>query len=294
MKNNPITSSTPSTASSPLHRAARAAMAASLAGALSLGMVPALPQAAFAEEAAGTAVEEQAPADEQDPTQGEQAQTVKITAHVNQNLYFTKGGSWSITCDTDYVKLSKESDALVFSMRKAGSTKVLFAEKDSGEELVWDLTIEKSNFKPVPMKKLQCYKEYRKYMTEAQFKKAYNKALKLVTPAGDLSKKDQLQYVTTALRNYFMDNMSYDSSKPHYNDPYGYLCLKRASCAGATRTTGLCLNILGIKFEHVNPNKWTHQWARVKVGKSYWIADPYTGYCGKEPAKRQHPYSFMF
>lgn len=148
----------------------------------------------------------------------------------------------------------------------------------------------KSSFKPVAMTKLQCYKGYRKYMTTAQFKKAYKKAVKLVSPAGNLSKTEKLQYVTSTLREFFDKNMTYEAKKAHYNDPYGYLCLKRASCAGAARTTRLCLNILGIKAEHVNENKWTHQWCRVKVDKSYWIADPYGLYCGKEPGARKHPY----
>lgn len=58
----------------------------------------------------------------------------------------------------------------------------------------------------------------------------------------------------------------------------------------AARATGLCLNILGIDFEHVNENKYTHQWCRVKIGREYWICDAYGLYAGKEPGKRKHPY----
>lgn len=42
--------------------------------------------------------------------------------------------------------------------------------------------------------------------------------------------------------------------------------------------------------EHVNENKYAHQWCRVKVGKKYWICDAYGLYCGSEPGKRKHPY----
>lgn len=209
-----------------------------------------------------------------------------LALKVNQIVYLPLEGSWSITIDnTAVVKLSSTGSVTAKKVGKATLTCV-----GDDETIIFDVTVSKSNFKPVAMKKLPCYKNYRKYMTEAQFKKAYNKALKMVLPAGDLSKKEQLRYVTGALRAYFDQNMSYTSSKPHYNDPYGYLCLNRASCAGCARTTGLCLNILGIKFEHVNENKWTHQWCRVKVGNQYWIADPYGMYCGKEPAKKKHPY----
>lgn len=237
---------------------------------------------ALAEEAAGerAAVEEAAgPAE---------TATEKLEMKVNQVAYLSLKGDWTIAnSNTKVVKVGKDGSVTAKAVGKATLT---LTGDGENETIIVEVTVAKSNFKPVAMKKLQCYKAYRKYMTEAQFKKAYSKALKLVTPAGDLSKKEQLQYVTWALRDYFDRNMSYTTSKPHYNDPYGYLCLKRASCAGCARTTGLCLNILGIKFEHVNENKWTHQWCRVKVGSSYWIADPYGMYCGKEPAKRKHPY----
>ena len=45
-------------------------------------------------------------------------------------------------------------------------------------------------------------------------------------------------------------------------------------------TTGLCLDILGIKYTHVNENKYTHQWAQVKVNGETWVLDSMAGYCG--------------
>lgn len=84
--------------------------------------------------------------------------------------------------------------------------------------------------------------------------------------------------------------MVYSMSSPHYNDPYGYFILHTASCAGCTRATGLCLNILGIPYEHVNENQYSHQWCRVNVNGTYWICDAYGLYCGPEPAPYTHPY----
>ena len=84
--------------------------------------------------------------------------------------------------------------------------------------------------------------------------------------------------------------MSYSTDIPHYNDPYGYFVLGVASCAGYTRATGLCLNILGIPYEHVNENQWGHQWCRVNINGTYWICDAFGLYCGPEPAPYQHPY----
>ena len=258
-------------------KASRTLLAGALAASVSLAALPAAPAAAqtggAAEASAGS---------------GEVAVRAEpFPMKVNMVAYLPLTGRWTLdNTDKTVVKLGRDGS---LTAKKVGHATVT-CTSDSGEVRVFDVAVSKSTFKPVAMKKLQCYKGYRKYMTAAQFEKAYKKALKMVTPAGDLDRQSQLQYVTSALRRYFDENMSYESKKAHYNDPYGYLCLKRASCAGAARTTRLCLNILGIRAEHVNENKWTHQWCRVKVGKSYWIADPYGMYCGKEPAKRKHPY----
>ena len=48
------------------------------------------------------------------------------------------------------------------------------------------------------------------------------------------------------------NEVSYSMETPHYSDVYGFFVDKTASCAGATRATGLCLNQLGIPYEHVN------------------------------------------
>lgn len=53
---------------------------------------------------------------------------------------------------------------------------------------------------------------------------------------------------------------------------------------------GLCLNILGIPYEHVNENQWGHQWCRVNINGTYWICDAFGLYCGPEPAPYQYPY----
>ena len=115
-------------------------------------------------------------------------------------------------------------------------------------------------------------------------------ALEIVTPLADLSREEQLLGIAIALRSMFDSGMLYSSSGEHYSDPYGYFVLGMASCAGCTRATGLCLNILGIPYEHVNENQWSHQWCRVDVDGTYWICDAYGLYCGPEPAPYTHPY----
>lgn len=152
------------------------------------------------------------------------------------------------------------------------------------------ITLEKDPFEPVPMSQLANLKSIQKKCTDAELQAAYDVALKVVTPLAKKSTEEQLQGIAKALRAMFDAGMTYSTSAPHYNDPYGYFVLETASCAGCTRATGLCLNILGIEYEHVNENQWGHQWCRVNIDGTYWICDAYGLYCGPEPAPYQHPY----
>ena len=129
-------------------------------------------------------------------------------------------------------------------------------------------------------------------LTEAQFAQAYQEALKVVTPLALMSREDQLYGIASALRAVVDDgSMAYSMEANHYNDPYGYFVLRTASCAGCARATALCLDILGIPYEHVNENQYSHQWCRVPMEDgSYWICDAFGLYCGPEPEPYQHPY----
>ena len=151
-------------------------------------------------------------------------------------------------------------------------------------------TLQEKPFQPVPMAQLANLKSLRKNASDAELAQAYEAALKIVTPLANLSREEQLYGIAVALRAMFDAGMNYSMDAPHYNDPYGYLVLGSASCAGCTRATGLCLNMLGIPYEHVNENQYSHQWCRVNLGGTYWICDAYGLYCGPEPAPYTHPY----
>ena len=143
---------------------------------------------------------------------------------------------------------------------------------------------------PVPLKNLANYSSLKKKQTDVEFQQAYNVALNIVTQFKSFNRQKQLMAIAEVLR-YLFDSgrVHYTTSEPHYNDPYGYFILGVASCAGCTRATGLCLNILGIPYEHVHENKWDHQWCRVNVNGTYWICDAFGLYCGPEPAPYKHP-----
>lgn len=142
----------------------------------------------------------------------------------------------------------------------------------------------------VPIKNLANYSSLKKKMTDAEFQAAYNEALKIVQPLVGLSPEEQAKGIYSALRA-MADNgtVSYSEEAPHYNDAYGYLINHAASCAGSARTTGLCLNMLGMSYEHVNENQWDHQWCRVNINGVIWIVDPYGMVCAPETAPYAHP-----
>lgn len=145
-------------------------------------------------------------------------------------------------------------------------------------------------FTPVPMKDLANLKSLQKKASDEQLAQAYDVALEIVRPLAGLSREEQLKGIAAALRDMFDSGMDYSMDAPHYDDPYGYFVLGMASCAGCARATGLCLNILGIPYEHVNEGAYSHQWCRVNVNGTYWICDAYGLYAGPEPAPYQHPY----
>ena len=142
----------------------------------------------------------------------------------------------------------------------------------------------------VAIKDLANYNSLKKKMTDAEFQAAYDEALKIVQPLVGLSKEEQAKGIFTALRA-MADNgtVSYSEEAPHYNDAYGYLVSHVSSCAGSARTTGLCLNMLDMSYEHVNENQWSHQWCRVNIDGVMWIVDPYGYVCAVESAPYEHP-----
>ena len=146
------------------------------------------------------------------------------------------------------------------------------------------------DFTPPALESLPHYDALRRTMNDEEYQQAYDAAVELVTPYCKLDLREQLYYVAVALREITDSGLVYSMSEPHYNDPYGFLIKKCASCAGCARATGLCLDILGIPYEHVNDNLYTHQWCRVPVGDEYWICDAFGLYCGPEPAPYEHPY----
>lgn len=129
-------------------------------------------------------------------------------------------------------------------------------------------TLHQQPFEPVPISQLANYKSLKKSMTDAEFQAAYDAARKIIEPLAKKDRTEQLKGIASALRDMVdSGKVAYTTSEPHYNDPYGFFVSGVASCAGCTRATGLCLNMLGISYEHVNENQYTHQWCRRGYGR---------------------------
>lgn len=139
----------------------------------------------------------------------------------------------------------------------------------------------------VPMNQLQNLSSIRQRASNTELAQAYEVAKEIVEPLANLSKEAQLCGISLVLRIITDNEVTYSMSAQHYDDPYGFFNLHTASCAGCTRATGLCLNMLGIPYEHVNENAYSHQWTR--VNGTYWICDAYGLYCGPEKVPYQHP-----
>lgn len=151
------------------------------------------------------------------------------------------------------------------------------------------VTLTKQTVTLVPVNQLANLPSVREKASQAQFEEAYEVAKTIVEPLRGLSREAQLCAIALALRVITENNIAYSMETPHYADPYGFFVEDAASCAGCTRATGLCLNMLGIPYEHVNENGWTHQWTRVNLDGTYWICDAYGLYCGPEQVPYHHP-----
>lgn len=151
-------------------------------------------------------------------------------------------------------------------------------------------TLAQKQVELVPAGKLANLPSVKGRATAAQFAQAYDAAKPVVEPLRGLSREAQLCGIAMAVRVITERDVAYSMQSAHYADPYGFFVDHSASCAGCTRATGLCLNMLGIPYEHVNENAYSHQWARVELDGVYWICDAYGLYCGPEQAPRLHPY----
>ena len=66
----------------------------------------------------------------------------------------------------------------------------------------------------------------------------------------------------------------------HYRSPYGVFVAGVYTCAGTTRALGRVLDYMGYSWQHVNENKWSHQWCIVTMDGQTGYADGMGGIAG--------------
>lgn len=188
-----------------------------------------------------------------------------------------------------YFKLRDLAEALNFSVGWANNA-VSISTSTGYEAPPETPAVTQSAAALVEASKLSNYSSLKKKVSDEEFAQAYAAAAQISTKYLGKSIEEQLQGIYTELRQMSVGELSYSMDSAHYSDVYGFFISKSASCAGATRAVGLCLNQLGIPYEHVHEGEYSHQWCRVNVNGTYWICDAYGMYVGPEPAERQHPY----
>ena len=131
----------------------------------------------------------------------------------------------------------------------------------------------------------------KKGMTDAEFQQAYDIAYELVKDLAGLGHEDQIAEVFNRLAEIRHNNpWEYSMEIKGYNSAYGFFVRHCTSCAGDVRAAGLCLTILGIPYEHVNEDGYTHQWARVPLGDEFVVVDVNGGILVYENEPYKHPY----
>lgn len=208
----------------------------------------------------------------------------KITVYAGAVHYLKADDDVHINVQVDHPKIVKVVNGNTLIGQKKGQTKITVMIDEQSVRY----HIQVKTYKFVPYKKLKD-QSWMGSMNDQQAQKAYQSAKAIAMQALDVSREKTLKRLTILLRQYFDQNNRYAAKTKHSSDPYGFFIEHKVNCAGVSRTAGLCLNILGYRFEHVNVSSKDHQWARTKVGKSYYAIDPLTYICAKEPAVRSLP-----
>lgn len=113
-------------------------------------------------------------------------------------------------------------------------------------------------------------------------KQAQARAVAQQIAAGIGAQGTDLERVAKAAQavSAYCSKATYTTEGSDYSQAYGVFIKGEYSCAGATRALGMVLECMGYKWEHVNPNQWTHQWCKVTMdGQAGW-ADGQIGMAG--------------
>jgi uncharacterized repeat protein (TIGR02543 family) len=109
----------------------------------------------------------------------------------------------------------------------------------------------------------------------AHWKKASTKQIaKSIAKRSKKQKSDRarLQAAADAVAAHYNQG-EYTNKSKNYSKAKGVFVDGKSTCAGAARALGMVLGYMGYKWEHVNPNKYTHQWCKVYTKSGVMWAD---------------------
>ena len=117
-------------------------------------------------------------------------------------------------------------------------------------------------------------------LAKAEAKKVVSKII-----TSGMTKKEKAIAICLYITNTVaaQTNQSTEAYKTNYGDEaYAALILKIAACSGRCHAVTLLCNAAGLESKHINENKWTHQWNKVKIDDGSWLViDPQIGYYGE-------------
>ena len=195
-----------------------------------------------------------------------------------------------VSAEVSSVAAASVGESSVASSEKSSTVSVAVSSKASKKSEPKSSVKPKTSSSTVSKSSLPGSAALKKGMTDAEYKQAYDIALGIVNRHKGKEELDMLSGIMDEINSIY-NSGTHSEKDAHYNNVYGVFVLKRASCAGVTRAVCLCMTILGISYEHVNENQWTHQWCRafVKSENAYYILDAQGGYMGEEVKPYEHP-----
>lgn len=138
----------------------------------------------------------------------------------------------------------------------------------------------------VPLSEIKKMPTFSRHMNDAEIGEVYEILKPVAEQLTGLSRKDQVKAI---VRYVAKVPYRYSMSVQHCYDPYGLLVNGYASCTGHTRTVGFLLTLLGIPYQHINEERYMHQWARVQIDGVWYCCDGQVGLMMEETAPGAHP-----
>ena len=130
--------------------------------------------------------------------------------------------------------------------------------------------------------KIRVYKSLSKKQRTKMAKKQAKRIVKTYTRPS-MSKQEKAyrlaMYLYTNLAQQW--NQSGSAYKKNYgNEEYAALNMHLAACSGYCKAYKMLCKEAGIPCKHVNANKWTHQWNKVKIDGKWYKVDTQIAYVG--------------